>query len=339
MSNKRQALFAACVATVLVFAISPGRGVNLSAQAPTSVGADPALLATYQWRSIGPDRGGRSIAVAGVKGQPNIGYFGATGGGLWKTTDGGETWAPVTDGQIGSASVGAVAVTETQSRHRLHRHGRVVHPRQHHAGRRRLQVDRRRQDMDAHRPARRAEHLEDPHPSDEPGHRLRRRVRPARRAERRARHFQEHRRRQDLAEASCSATPRPAAIDLSIDRNNPNVIYAALVGGVPQGIQMSSGGPGSGLFKSTDGGETWTEITRNPGMPAGVDRPHRRRGLRRRFEPRLRARRERERRPVQLGRRRRDVDAGQHEPQHPPARVLLHARHRRSRRTRTPSTC
>src|SRR5262245_28997596 len=74
---------------------------------------DQAILSTYRWRSIGPERGGRSIAISGVKGRPNDGYFGATGGGLWKTTDRGETWTPVTDGQIHSASVGAVAVSES----------------------------------------------------------------------------------------------------------------------------------------------------------------------------------------------------------------------------------
>ncbi len=71
------------------------------------------MLATYKWRSIGPNRGGRSIAVAGVKGRPKEAYFGATGGGLWKTTDAGNTWTPVTDGQITSSSVGAVAVSES----------------------------------------------------------------------------------------------------------------------------------------------------------------------------------------------------------------------------------
>ena len=58
-------------------------------------------------------RAGRSIAVSGVKGRPKEAYFGAVGGGLWKTTDGGENWAPVTDGQIASSSVGAVAVSES----------------------------------------------------------------------------------------------------------------------------------------------------------------------------------------------------------------------------------
>src|SRR5712664_3858156 len=74
---------------------------------------DQAIVTAFKWRSIGPDRGGRSIAVSGVKGRPKEGYFGAVGGGLWKTIDGGISWNPVTDGQIKSSSVGAVAVSES----------------------------------------------------------------------------------------------------------------------------------------------------------------------------------------------------------------------------------
>ena len=74
---------------------------------------DQALLDGYRWRNIGPDRGGRSIAVSGVVGRPEEAYFGAVGGGLWKTTDFGENWLPVTDFKITSASVGAVDVSET----------------------------------------------------------------------------------------------------------------------------------------------------------------------------------------------------------------------------------
>src|SRR4051812_39689877 len=78
-----------------------------------SAPVDSAIWKTYRWRSLGPDRGGRALTVSGVRGQPSIGYFGATGGGLWKTTDGGTTWAPITDNLITSASVGAMAVSES----------------------------------------------------------------------------------------------------------------------------------------------------------------------------------------------------------------------------------
>ena len=74
---------------------------------------DLSLSSTLKWKSIGPNRGGRSIAAAGSPDRPFEYYFGATGGGLWKTTDGGTNWFPVTDGQIKSSSVGAVAVSES----------------------------------------------------------------------------------------------------------------------------------------------------------------------------------------------------------------------------------
>src|SRR6476620_3727867 len=86
----------------------PDRGAM---RAPMAL--DSILTKVLRWRSIGPDHAGRSIAISGVKGQPKVGYAGATGGGLWKTTDGGETWTNITDGQIHSSSVGAVAVSET----------------------------------------------------------------------------------------------------------------------------------------------------------------------------------------------------------------------------------
>src|SRR5947207_15162457 len=79
--------------------------------APFSV--DEAYLSGLKWRGIGPNRGGRSQAAAGSASRPLEYYFGAVGGGLWKTTNGGVTWFPVTDGQIHSSSVGAVAVSES----------------------------------------------------------------------------------------------------------------------------------------------------------------------------------------------------------------------------------
>jgi hypothetical protein len=68
-----------------------------------------SLFSSLRWRNIGPNRGGRSIASTGVVKRPLEYYFGAVGGGLWKTSDGGTNWNPVTDNQIHSSSVGAVA--------------------------------------------------------------------------------------------------------------------------------------------------------------------------------------------------------------------------------------
>jgi len=70
---------------------------------------DPNLYNGLRWRMVGPHRGGRSIAVTGVDGQPNVYYFGAVGGGVWKSTNGGVTWEPIFDGQPIS-SIGAIAV-------------------------------------------------------------------------------------------------------------------------------------------------------------------------------------------------------------------------------------
>src|SRR6266851_1931910 len=85
----------------------------IGAAAIAGAAIEPADFAGLQWRSAGPDRGGRSIASAGSSARPNEYYFGAVGGGVWKTTDGGTTWKPVTDGQLKSSSVGAIAVAES----------------------------------------------------------------------------------------------------------------------------------------------------------------------------------------------------------------------------------
>src|SRR5271170_62011 len=76
--------------------------------------ANPAgPLKDVQWRQIGPFRGGRVLAVAGVTSQPEVYYFGAVGGGIFKTTDAGASWIPVADGQLANGDVGAIAVAES----------------------------------------------------------------------------------------------------------------------------------------------------------------------------------------------------------------------------------
>ncbi len=74
---------------------------------------DSSLFNAMQWRLIGPYRGGRSVAVSGVTGQPFVYYAGYTGGGLWKSDDAGHVWRNISDGSFRTSSIGAIAVAES----------------------------------------------------------------------------------------------------------------------------------------------------------------------------------------------------------------------------------
>lgn len=263
-----RSIFAGCaLALVLVGTWSLPMAAGREDQAAAS--ALPPYLNLFQWRSIGPDIGGRSIASSGVKGRPNEAYFGATGGGLWKTTDKGETWTPVTDGQVGSSSVGAVAVSESNPDVVYVGMGETCIRGNIMSG------DGVYKSSDAgktwthigFKDARNISKIRI-HPTNPDivyvaafGH-----------------HGGPNEERGVFKSTDGGKTwkrtlfrdTKTAAIDLSMDAKNPQVLYAALWEAYRLEYQMSSGGPGSGLFKSTDGGDTWSEITRAPGMPAGV---------------------------------------------------------------------
>ena len=234
----------------------------------TPPASDTVRYRGLAWRNLGPNRGGRSIAVAGSTRRPLEYYFGATGGGLWKTTDAGTTWQPTTDGKIGSSSVGAVEVCqanpdvlyigtgETQLRGNVQAGDGVY--RSADAGKTWTHVGLR----EAQNIARVRIHptncdvvyaaafgrYSEPNPErgifrSTDGGRSWTRV--------------------------LFRDERTGGVDLSIDPQNPSVVFAALWEGWRNQWGMSSGGPGSGLFRSTDGGTTWTELTRAPGMPRG----------------------------------------------------------------------
>ena len=99
----------------LLVAILVGAELCLSPRTFAQSGStvDPALYNGMKWRSVGPARGGRSLAVGGSDARPMEYWFGATGGGAWKTTDGGSNWSPMTDGKITSSSIGSLAVCQT----------------------------------------------------------------------------------------------------------------------------------------------------------------------------------------------------------------------------------
>src|SRR5512144_1378353 len=98
----RNTIFGAGRAALLSLAFS----IFASAQATY----DPALWSGMRYRMIGPERGGRVTAVTGVPSEPHTYYMGSTGGGVWKTTDAGHTWLPISDGQIPLGSIGAIEV-------------------------------------------------------------------------------------------------------------------------------------------------------------------------------------------------------------------------------------
>ncbi|MEO8373220.1 MAG: glycosyl hydrolase, partial [Candidatus Solibacter sp.] len=229
----------------------------------------PDLLNSLRYRQIGPFRGGRVVAVAGVPSQPDTFYFGAVGGGVFKTTDSGLSWAPMSDGQFKTGSVGALAVADSDPNviyagmgeacvRGNATHGDGVY--------KSLDGGRTWKNMG----------LEDSyhigavvvHPKDANvvyvaalGHLWGpNEMRGVYRSTDGGATWKQVLKRTNTA----------GAVDLAMDPANPRVLYASTWEISRKPWRMDSGGPGSGLFKSTDGGDTWNEISRAPGLPRGV---------------------------------------------------------------------
>jgi photosystem II stability/assembly factor-like uncharacterized protein len=230
---------------------------------------DPSLFKALQWREIGPFRGGRSVAVAGHPDQPLTYYFGGTGGGVWKTEDGGQTWVNISDGFFKTGSVGAIAVAASDPNVIYVGMGEAcirgnVSP-----------GDGVYKSEDAGKTWKHVGLAETQtigeirvHPKDANlvyvaalGHTFG----PS--SERGVFRSKDGGK---TWEKVLSKDDKTGAIDLSLDPNNPRVIYAALWEAYRNPWSMNSGGPGSGLHKSTDGGDTWTDLSNNPGIPRGV---------------------------------------------------------------------
>jgi len=261
-TRTRHGFFAVSAAVLLATGLA---SMPSAAAAPTK-DVDPSLYSSLQWRNIGPNLGGRSLAVAGSVARPNEYYFGATGGGLWKTTNGGTSWAPVTDHQISSSSVGAVAVCAADPD--------VVYIGM-------GEVDLRGDVIPGDGVYKTADggktwtHLGladtqmvgkiriDPKDCNRAyvaalGHAFGTNAeRGVFRTTDGGASWQKVLYRDD----------RTGAVDLSMDPSNPNVLYATMWQASRKFWLLDDGGPGSGLFKSTDGGTTWTELTGHLGLP------------------------------------------------------------------------
>lgn len=229
---------------------------------------DPSIYDNLSWRNIGPNRGGRSLGSTGSPGRPNEYYFGATGGGLWKTVDGGNEWFPVTDGQITSSSVGAVAVAETNpdvvyiGMGEVQLRGSIT------------QGDGVYKSTDGGKTWRDLGLKETQaisririHPTNPDivyvaalGH-------PYGNNEERGVF-----RSTDGGnnwEKVLYVSDKAGAVDLIIDRTNPKVLYASTWQVYRKAWKMWGGGPDCKLWKSVDGGDNWIDLTQNPGMPEG----------------------------------------------------------------------
>ena len=222
-----------------------------------------------RWRCIGPFRGGRVVTVAGDVNQLGRFYFGACAGGVWKTEDAGQYWECISDGYFRTASVGALAVSEVDPN--------VIYAGM---GEATIRIDVSHGDgvYKSTDGGRSWQHsgLDDTrhigkiriHPDDPDtvfvaalGHAFGRKAqRGVFKSSDGGRNWQQ----------VLFVSDKAGAVDLSIDQNNPRILYASIWEGHRSFHQISSGGEDSGIWRSVDGGASWHPISAHKGLPGGM---------------------------------------------------------------------
>lgn len=229
---------------------------------------DEKLYNAVEWRSIGPYRGGRAAAVTGVPGKANLFYMGATGGGVWRTADAGNSWENISDGFFGG-SIGAIAVSEWDN-NVIYVGGGEVTVRGNvsygygmfkstDAGKTwtpiglkssrhipRISIHPKNPDLVY------AAVLGDLFKSSE---------------ERGVYRSQDGGK---TWERKLFPNTDAGAVELCMDPNNPRILFASTWRIRRTPYRLESGGAGSGLWMTKDGGDTWTDISKNEGLPKGM---------------------------------------------------------------------
>jgi photosystem II stability/assembly factor-like uncharacterized protein len=244
-----------------------------TAGTPARPGQDESTLADHfdglKYRNIGPHRGGRVVAVAGHPHDPTVFYFGACAGGVWKTVDGGTFWECISDGFMNTAAVGAIAVSESDPNvlyvgtGETTIRGDVSHGvgvyKSTDGGKTWINVGL----ASTRHIAKIRVHPHNPDrvyvaalghawgPNDERG-------------------LYRSSDGGETWEQILFRSSTAGAIDLSMDPNNPRILYCSIWEAQRTPYGMWSGGPGSSLYRSIDGGDSWTDISRNEGLPRGV---------------------------------------------------------------------
>ena len=230
---------------------------------------DPKFLSQIRYRCIGPSRGGRVVAVAADPKRQSVFYFGAVAGGVWKSEDAGQFWENVTDGFLTTSSIGALAVAPSD--------GNVIYAG---TGESTIRIDVTHGDgvyksTDAGVTWRHVGLLESRHIGeirvhpDDPdvvyvaalGHSSK---------DNPERGLYRSKDGGDTWDLVLHVSERAGAVDVSLDPNNPRIVFATIWQTRRTFWSIDSGGPDSGLWRSRDGGDTWEDISHKPGMPDGT---------------------------------------------------------------------
>ena len=173
-------------------------------KAPPMAHVDSAFFQGLKYRLAGHSRGGRVTSVTGVPSQPRTFYMGVASGGVFRTTNGGESWEPITDGKMTVGSIGSIAVAESNPDIIYVGTGSDGVRSNVSTGRGVYRTDRRRQDLEVHGAVQRRPDRRGAHPSVQSGHRVGGGLRRHLQAEHRARRVQDHRRRQERGRRRCT---------------------------------------------------------------------------------------------------------------------------------------